>query len=171
MKKFLIFLSLIAFVSCKSDSASSGNDNNNKTAGSNQWILTIDGTTYVWKAYAAKIVGGGMTTILVNSTDTVSFMDKVVSFGFTNISTIGIYDIGITTQNGGIVQYIVPGYTPHDTTDYSTPGFQSLSVGKMTITEITASTLKATFYETLSKERGIGSDSVSITNGSVNVTF
>ena len=170
MTKFFItsLLTLTILASCKSNSISS-NSNSNELAAANQWILTVGGTRYVWQAYAAKISSQGITEIIVNSRDTVSFTDKVAGFVLTNISSPGTYDIGVLTKFAD--GYIVPAYTAHDTTDYSTPGFQPIAVGKITITELTANSLKATFNETLTKVRGIGDSTVTITNGSVNVTF
>jgi hypothetical protein len=88
------------------------------------------------------------------------------------ITSVGTYDIGKLVALGSVPQWVDLSYRPRDTTWYESPStIDSKAVGSITVTELTATSLSATFHATLPIQSGTGDSSVVVTDGAVNVTF
>ena len=132
--------------------------------------VTVDGTAYSWTATAHRTSIGGQTSITVAGADT-SGSGKGGGFTLSNISATGTYDVGTVIINGTSAQTVTMVYTPDNNTQYTSPLTGTTSVGKVTVTELTTTSIKATFNATLTKQSGTGANTVTLTNGSVNATI
>jgi len=156
----ILVLSLVAFTSCKSDSTSSNNNGSNNNGGgsvpttSNTMTYTADGTSYTQTAMGIKVNAGGQSTLTIAGADATG---RGTGFTLTNISGTGSHDVGLMGMSGTTPSMIIMNYTyvnGIDTVQYSTPTTMLSSVGKLNITEMTATTFKGTFDATLTKLKG-----------------
>ena len=172
MKKLLSILSLSAliFVSCSKSGDTIGSVNNN--TGANIMVVTVDGTTYTWKVFATDTILTGQRVIMVTGIDTTVLITGGIrggSFQLINISSPGTYDVGPIIPGNGLIQMF---YTLNDSTHYASPVPAANSVGKVIITELTKTSIRASFNGTLTRNVGSsGATTVSLTNGSVNAIF
>ncbi len=176
MNKFYVFLLIcigaVAISSCsKSSNPTSTNNNNGADTTSNGTMkITVDGTAYVLTTATAHTTAtSGLRTVTVAGADNVT--GRGCGFTLTNISGVGTYDIA-TSFSGSTPQVVFMTYEYKDASgnsvSFASPN-TGASVGKITITEMSTTTLKATFNGTLTNTSGSGT--TTITNGIINATF
>ncbi len=175
MNKFYVFLLIcigaVAISSCsKSSNPTSTNNNNGADTTSNGTMkITVDGTAYVLTTATAHTTATSrLRTVTVAGADVTG---KGCGFTLTNISGVGTYDIA-TSFSGSTPQVVFMTYEYKDASgnsvSFASPN-TGASVGKITITEMSTTTLKATFNGTLTNTSGSGT--TTITNGIINATF
>lgn len=176
MKKLLSVLSVVSlsalmFISCSKDSDTTGTNNGGGSvpSTSNTMTVTIDGTAYTLTAFGIKVTNGGNTAITIAGSDA---SGKVVGLSLSNISAAGTYDVGTfdpATSTGANMTYQYNDGSGNGVAYATLAGLTS--VGKLTITELTATSMKGTFNATLTKISGSGANTVVITKGGVNSTI
>jgi len=161
----------------KSSSPTSSNNNTtidttNKT-GLDSATAVINGKSDLfWSTYGQNIAitEGNLLQITANDT-----LDGRIVLSLTNITKPGVYDVGIFvigTTYYGVEMSCTFVYPPYPNGSYRSPQASTVSVGKLTVQEITATSIKAIFNATLTKYvNGSIPDSVVITNGSLNATI
>ena len=155
-------LLLVLFVSCKKSNPVSA-------AAASTMTVTIDGVTYSWGAGGVTGPIAGQQVTNLDGTDGSGKNEKLILVDLTNITTTGTYDI--SNDSGSKLQSIVMSYQPDSTTMYSSEIGPS-PAGSFTVTAITSSSISATFNATLRRSKGTTGDStVTITNGSLNITY
>lgn len=184
MKTLISVLSLSALLlaSCsKSSDTTSSNNNNNNTAAANQVVASVNGTSITFKTLAhsggsySSAGGIGILSFAIAGTD--SSTGSTFTIGGGGFVGTGTYDIGLEHGHGTTSDYAFGmDYTKKGTggssTEYKTDGNNSSKVGTIDITSVSATGAQGTFTATLPQTNPSGtSNTVSITNGSFNVTF
>ncbi len=180
--QILAFLAVAALAigvaSCKDDSTSSNNNNNNNNGGGNNntantMTFSAQGRTTTNAVAAASVSGGTISIVGVDTTQSNGNHGYGVGIIISNATPgTGTFNVGVnpTTGNTVVMTY---SYTDNGGTDhgYAAYGFAPVNgSGTINVTEWTAHSFKATFSGTLNDVQG-SSSSVSLTNGSVYVTF
>lgn len=174
---FVFLLSVVFFISCNKSSnpTSSNTSNSGGTVPTtvNTMDVTTDGSSHTgWAAQGSRSSSNGITVVSVTAFD---LSGKSLTFTLTNIPTTGTYDVGILGYLSSTFRGVTMTYTTKDASGsilvYSTPPADTTSVGKINISEITATSVKATFNATLSLQKGSGPSTTAITNGGVNATI
>ena len=183
MKHILLQLSLsvllLASCGCKSSDTTGTNNNTTNDDGGkvptaiNTMDVTVNGTAFIgWSAIAQKVTSSGSTSINVVGSDVTV---QGLTFTLRNISTTGTYDVGLVLTNGTTVSDVIMTCTTQDGNGapvlYANPPAETESVGKLTVTELTATSIKATFHATLPLRNGNGPSTVTITKGGVYATI
>ena len=135
----------------------------------NTMIFSVDGSAIeITPAYTYLGTLLGDTVTLVAGVDN---NGKATGVGLLGIHAAGTYPIGSEDTTGGNIQAIDMDYIyylPGDTVKYLTPQPipGSPSVGTLKLTELTATSIKATFTATLTKTQGIaGAPTIKIAGG------
>lgn len=135
----------------------------------NTMIVTVDGVGYTWTATAQRVfipITGTSYISVAGSTGN----GKIVSFSLSNISNAGTYKIGLRDTSSARISATMI-YQADLSNAYSSPE-DTVSVGDLTIQELTTTSIKATFNGTLKRFKGTDGDSITvITHGFVNATI
>ncbi len=168
----ILLLSAFVFASCNSSTSTSTTTptgGSGVPSSSNTMIVTFNGTTDTLVATAVDTTISGVKNIIVAGAGTAGI---AVGFTLTNITATGSYSVGPISLNG-----ISPYFATMDCVDKSgntylspTPGAGVASVGTITITSITDTTIQATFNASPLTLRN-GTTTVSLTNGGVYAKF
>jgi len=164
MKKIIpfLFITVLLAVSCKKSNPVSAADKSTMT-------VTIDGTTYNWGAGGVTGPIGGVPVTNLDGTDGTGGNEHIILFDLTNVTTTGTYNIGI--DSGGNTHTVSMEYDPDSTRAYSSKVGPN-PAGTFIITSITSSSISATFNAVLTRQKGkTGDSTVTITNGSLNITY
>jgi hypothetical protein len=163
----ILLLTATVLGSCKmSTSPSSGN----VPTTANTMYITVGGVTDTLKASAVDTTVNGVKGISIGG---VGLAGVAVNIGIATISSTGTYKIG--QVNISPAGYVILSYSKDTTggletyTSPTNPSLTSSSVGTLTITAISSSSVQATFNGTLTLQNGTAT--ISITNGGVNANF
>jgi hypothetical protein len=155
---YILFLSALTLVSCKKS--------NPVAADNSSMTVTIDGATYNLTGGGIGGTINGLPVITLSGTDG---RNMYVFFDLDNVTTTGTYNIGI--DSGGIAHHTVDmDFHPDSTKEYSSLTGPN-PTGKFIITELTASSISATFSATLTRQKGTGDSTVTFTNGSLSIRY
>ncbi|MFI5263797.1 MAG: hypothetical protein ACHQM6_04720 [Candidatus Kapaibacterium sp.] len=183
MKKLISVLSLSALLlaSCSKSSSPTSNNNNNNNAGANQVVATVGSTAITFKTLAhsggsyTQIAGISSLSFAIAGTD--SATGSTLTIGGGGFVGTGTYDIGLEHGHGTTSDYAFAlDYTKKGSgsgsTEYRSDANNSVKVGTIDITSVSATGAQGTFSATLPQINPSGtSNTVAITNGSFNVTF
>jgi hypothetical protein len=170
-------LFLLAFLtSCsKTDNPTSANppfvNPGGVPSSSNTLTATIDGTDYKSvSTTGSKFVFALDTSFIVTSTLT----NGTVELNINGYTTAGTYPIGPLDNSNryNLIKYSYFDSSSFEAISYQTPAAAPgiTEVGSVTITELTDTSLKATFNATLTHTKGSsGAETIRITNTGVNV--
>jgi hypothetical protein len=171
----ILILTAFVFASCKTSTSPSttttGGSGVPSTA--NTMIITVGGTTDTIYVTGIDSTVSGVKTIIVGGVNAAGIG---VTIDLVNITAAGTYNIGpvtgsITSPGWVVMTYSISSKSGNATTYTSPqqPGVGTSSVGSISITTLSSSSLEATFYGTLTLQNG--STTVTITSGGVNATF
>lgn len=179
--RFLTFLMIailaIGMGSCGGDdSTSSDNNNNGNNNNGNNNTVTLNTLKFTEGGQTRTLYTFGQgsysnNNLFLLATDSVSSPNiRVFNISLIDFIAAGTYNTG-TTFNGNHMSTLTftYGYVVNGK-NISYRSNNTSTAGSITITEITAHSLKATFSATLAPEFNATSNAV-ITNGSINATF
>jgi hypothetical protein len=135
-------------------------------------VFTVSGTTYTMPVTAHRQTTSGQTVISIVGVDTAG---TAGGLALTNITATGSYDVGTVKLSGTTIQTVVMTYTTKDgsgnSVTYQSPNTPGSSVGNLTIQQLDATTIKATFNGTLTINGSGVETPVVVSGGSLNATI